>query len=94
MHGVRWSRYSEDTHSRTHLDKTPVREGAWRQGLECRAPESSAWLVGCLGLGQDVFGRLVNRNAAHTAALKGSPTPTWASGPLMEAEPQLLPTCL
>lgn len=92
MHGVRWSRYSEDTHSRTHLDKTPVREGAWQQGLECRVPESSAWLVGWLGLGQDVFGRLVNRNAAHTAALKAAP-PLPGLRALVEAEPQLLPTC-
>lgn len=51
-----------------------------------------------LGLGPwagagNLSGRLVKRNATHTAR-KDGPTPTWVSGPLMEAEPQLLPTCL
>lgn len=53
-------------------------------GAECRAPEFSAlWTARATGAGWGwaMFERLVNRNVAHTAALKGSPTPTWASAP-------------
>lgn len=48
-------------------------------GAECRAPEVSAlWTARATGAGWGwgwaMFGRLVNRNVAHTAVLKGSPT--------------------
>lgn len=52
MHGVRWSVYSEDTPR-----QDTSQEGGLAVGRECRAPESSAWLVdsqsqwGWLGLG-------------------------------------------
>lgn len=68
MHGVRWSRYSEDT------PRQDTRQGG---GWSAELPSSRPGPVAGAG---NLSGRLVKRNAAHTAR-KDGPTPTWVSGP-------------
>lgn len=67
-------RYSEDTPRQDARG-----QGAWVQSacVLCLAVPQGQW--GRWGSGE--FGRLVNRNAAQTAARRGRPTPPWASGP-------------
>lgn len=73
--------------------------GRGSRGVECRAPEFSAWLVdsqsrwGWLGLGLGRVWEAGEQKCSPHCCAEGQPHPYLGFRPVVEAEPQPLPTC-